>query len=241
LTVKEFNRIKGIYKFNLDEFETEFHAHPAVEIVISKNENLTVETVENGKQSTRLVIVNSNIIHKISSNSKDNDLTMIECHPEIIHSILTQFKLEYRNGIYTCSDSNKVNKIVSVLNSTIAKSDYSITNEPRVVKCLLYLNSANSEYRKMIYTLKSKVNLSESRLSHIFKEETGISLKKYLIWSKLKRAFELVLTKDMSMYEASLNVGFYDQAHLSKAFKSMLGISPSEIYNSRTIQNINKL
>ena len=89
----------------------------------------------------------------------------------------------------------------------------------------------------MIEVLKSKTNLLESRLSHLFKSEMGISLKKYLVWSRLKKAFELVIAGKMNMYEASIESGFYDQAHLSKAFKQILGIAPSESYNSRMIQD----
>ena len=56
------------------------------------------------------------------------------------------------------------------------------------------------------------------------------------MWSKLKKAFESVVREDKNMYEASIANGFYDQAHLSKAFRQMLGISPSDVYNSRMLQ-----
>ncbi|WP_367281876.1 AraC family transcriptional regulator [Tunicatimonas pelagia] len=38
-------------------------------------------------------------------------------------------------------------------------------------------------------------------------------------------------------FSASLTCGFYDQAHFSKTFKERLGISPSEAYNSRMLQD----
>ena len=88
----------------------------------------------------------------------------------------------------------------------------------------------------MMRSLQAETHLSESRLSHLFKEEMGLSLKKYLVWSRLRETIQYVLSEEISLYEAGLRSGFFDQAHLSRAFKQMLGLSPSKVYNSRMIQ-----
>ena len=110
------------------------------------------------------------------------------------------------------------------------------TDDERIQICLDYFQEEPGNYQKMIQVLKSKVHLSESRLSHLFKDKVGLSLKKYLVWTRLKKTFHLVLTENCTMSEAALRSGFYDQAHLSKAFKKMLGLPLSAVYNSRTIQ-----
>ncbi len=35
----------------------------------------------------------------------------------------------------------------------------------------------------------------------------------------------------------SIESGFFDQAHMIKSFKSVLGVNPSKAYNSRTLQS----
>ena len=47
--------------------------------------------------------------------------------------------------------------------------------------------------------LSKKVNLSESRLTHLFKEQVGIPLRRYLLWQKLSIAL-MELSKGGSVY-----------------------------------------
>ena len=79
--------------------------------------------------------------------------------------------------------------------------------------------------------------LSDSRLSHLFKEHIGISIKKYLIWNKLRKAINLYLSESTNLTDVSIQSGFFDQAHLSNSFKKVLGVSPSKVYNSRILQS----
>ena len=109
--------------------------------------------------------------------------------------------------------------------------------EARVHKCIGYLQTENFDRRELMDRLMVEVHLSPSRLSHLFRAEMGISLKKYLVWSRLKRTLQFVLKERHNLYAASLRAGFYDQAHLSRAFKDMLGLPPSAVYNSRTVQD----
>jgi AraC-like DNA-binding protein len=90
-------------------------------------------------------------------------------------------------------------------------------------------------------TLQGVVFLSESRLSHLFKENIGISLKKYLLWNKLKKTVKQHLTEKEDLFTSLIKAGFYDQPHFSKAFKTMLGVKPTKAYNSRTLQVLPEL
>ena len=88
----------------------------------------------------------------------------------------------------------------------------------------------------MLNTLTQVVHLSESRLSHLFKAKVGISLKKYMVWCKLRSTIDQHLDKKEDLFSSLIQSGFYDQPHFSKAFKTMLGVKPSNVYNSRTVQ-----
>ena len=232
----EFNRQKGIYRFQLEEVNTVFHAHPAIEFIFSKTGGVKIETPTASFENVFFAIINTNIKHRVIAQKDAIDLTMLEANSEFLSKILHQFDIKLRNGVYIeTSTSNKID-LTESLSTLYHQELIPMTNDLRIQECLDYLNSTASDYKQMIGVLKSKTNLSESRLSHIFKEEIGISIKKYLVWSRLKKAFQLVIDQNISMYEAALQSGFYDQAHLSKAFKQMLGLKPSEVYNSRMLQ-----
>lgn len=76
--------------------------------------------------------------------------------------------------------------------------------------------------------LASKVHLSESRFTHLFRQKTGMSLSRYLLWSRLLHAVEAVALGE-NMTNAAHAAGFADLAHMSRTFRSTFGVVPSEL------------
>ena len=89
-----------------------------------------------------------------------------------------------------------------------------------------------------ISAIAREVGLSESRLIHVFKEHTGIPIRRYLLWLRLVEAVEQ-MSAHVSITVSAHGAGFADSAHLSRTFRRMFGISPSFLFkNSRFIQVI---
>ena len=65
--------------------------------------------------------------------------------------------------------------------------------------------------------------LSQSRLSHLFSEQVGIPLKKYLILHQLEKAFEWIL-EGRSITEAAMKAGFDSPSHFASAVKKQMGL-----------------
>jgi AraC-like DNA-binding protein len=75
------------------------------------------------------------------------------------------------------------------------------------------------------------ISLSEeSRARHLFKEQAGVSFKRYLKWLKTMEAVKYTCTANSNLTEAAHMAGFSDSAHLSRTFKEMFGLSPSSIF-----------
>lgn len=69
---------------------------------------------------------------------------------------------------------------------------------------------------------------SASRLSHRFSEEIGLPFRRFVLWTRVKRAAE-VARRGGDLTEAALAAGFSDAAHLSRTFRAMFGLSPSRV------------
>ena len=236
MKVHEFDINKGIYKFELDEIQTEIHSHPAFEIMFSRSGGIELE-IENCKyRNIALAIIEPHKPHKVKYQKDKILVLMIECNGEHLQKLLSKFDILLSKGIYVDNQTNDITEIIEEIVESCYNSNIPIVMDERIQKCLNFLNTTSSDYKTIIKELKLRTHLSDSRLSHLFKEEIGTSIKKYFVWSKLKKAFDQVVRGEKNMYEASIENGFYDQAHLSKAFKQMLGISPSDVYNSRMLQ-----
>ena len=238
MKILTFNSEKGVYHFDLEGIHTQFHSHPAIEIIFSEVGGIQIETSDAIFKEVYFAIIDRNIPHKITSNPTNINLMMVEYNSSFFLELLKSFNLTLGNGVHISQQANNHYKLIDKIASFHHQLSPSFTNNDRINKCVNYLNSSSSDYKQMISFLKEEVHLSESRLSHLFKEEMGISIKKYLVWSRLKKAFQLVVNQKINLYEAALQSGFYDQAHLSKAFKELLGMNPSEAYNSRTLQDL---
>lgn len=82
------------------------------------------------------------------------------------------------------------------------------------------------------------VFLSESRLTHLFKEQMHIPIRRYLLWLRLMDAIENIVG-GKPFTAAAHDAGFSDSAHLSRTFRSMFGLTLSDMFkNSQFIQVI---
>lgn len=72
------------------------------------------------------------------------------------------------------------------------------------------------------------VSMSKSYLSTIFKKVTGINFNEYVMTVKMDKAYELLKTGDLTIYEVAEKIGFNNPNYFSKVFKKYKGISPSE-------------
>jgi AraC-like DNA-binding protein len=77
--------------------------------------------------------------------------------------------------------------------------------------------------------LSREAGLSSSRFLHLFKDVTGVPLRRYRIWNRIGAAARAV-AQGQSLTEAAHGAGFSSSAHFSSAFRDMFGMMPSELF-----------
>ena len=75
-----------------------------------------------------------------------------------------------------------------------------------------------------------RAGLSSSRFLHLFKEVTGVPLRRYRIWNRIGAAARAIAQGE-SLTEAAHGAGFSSSAHFSSAFRDMFGMMPSELFS----------
>jgi AraC family transcriptional regulator len=71
------------------------------------------------------------------------------------------------------------------------------------------------------------LHLSTSHFHRGFRKAFGVSPIAYVIRRRIRRAQELILNSQASLSQVALECGMCDQAHLSRAFRRIVGSSPS--------------
>src|SRR5215472_7228461 len=97
----------------------------------------------------------------------------------------------------------------------------------RRVERVIQLMNENSRRFELIQ-LALSVNLSVSRLSHLFKAHTGLSPAKYFKQLQMRRAKELLETSFLSVKQVKAAVGIDDSSNFVRSFKSVYGLTPTQ-------------
>jgi AraC-like DNA-binding protein len=91
---------------------------------------------------------------------------------------------------------------------------------------------------------KLKVNLSTylsdvfmhdySFLSKLFSDVEGITIEHYFIAQKIEKVKELLVYNELSVSEIALDLNYSSVAHLSKQFKKVTGLTPTQFKSSKS-------
>ncbi|RQR62593.1 AraC family transcriptional regulator [Burkholderia sp. Bp9125] len=81
-------------------------------------------------------------------------------------------------------------------------------------------------------TLAAVAGLSVSRFTARFRSETGLSPHRYLCLVRVRRAQDL-LRAGLAPSVVATDVGFFDQSHLCRHFRRVLGITPRDYVVAR--------
>ena len=99
---------------------------------------------------------------------------------------------------------------------------------PKIAKSVDYIQEHFAEADLSISRAAEESFITDVYFRKLFKEEFGVSPKKYLNDMRIKHASNLLRTGYYSLQEVSQMSGFTDYKYFSVAFKSAMGVSPSK-------------
>ena len=103
-----------------------------------------------------------------------------------------------------------------------------IPNPSKIKKSAEYIAENYMKPDINIKMLAQKSNMSEVYFRKLFKEEFGVSPKKYIISSRIHLAKNLIESGYYTLSEVAEKCGFSDYKYFSTEFKKITGSSPSD-------------
>jgi AraC-like DNA-binding protein len=150
----------------------------------------------------------------------------------------TNERIELFNKILTALEAglylNNIDFANFTLNSLLATIFYSDTFDA-VMGCeknnpldrAIFFMQDNVYSCLTVKEIASKIKLSESHLSKLFKNTTGTSPIDYFINMKMQEAVRLLLNKSMRVKEVAFALGYNDPFYFSRCFSRKMGQSPA--------------
>jgi AraC family transcriptional regulator len=143
---------------------------------------------------------------------------------DVTAALTRRLKSFFENG---CSPA-EVAESFSYLFANLTPVERGVDVFDRRIKFVIDYLDATLDRRVTVSELASLVSLSPSRVEHLFSEQVGIPINRYLLWRRLHYALKMFLSSS-SLTEVAHNAGFADSSHLSRTFRRLLGIPPSII------------
>ena len=91
------------------------------------------------------------------------------------------------------------------------------------------LEAIESQSAQKIADLALEFNLSESRLQHLFKQETGVQLGRLLTEQRLRKAAELLIHTRLRIKEIAAVAGYEHTSSFTRAFEQHFA-QPPQVY-----------
>jgi len=135
-------------------------------------------------------------------------------------------------GVDDAGSNDILHKMVeAVAGSSSRETTASI--DPRVLQSIEWIRSGR-EHGILVKDIAAEVDLSESRFSHLFTEHVRVPVRRYLLWLRLRDVLHMMASAG-SLTEAAHSAGFADSAHLSRTFRTALGIAPSDLVRDSSL------
>lgn len=241
-------RIYVGYKYVMitgNDIETDIHRHHALEICLGADNPFTVRINEEAIVSD-IVIIGKNIRHKIYDGKKQivilidaesGDAEALQKHLNTdgfyIPPILRDRELESRIGSVTSFNTATLedsDKLYELLTRRLLDGKKATLDRNCYISDSIHVINGLDIKRISAAGLAKRINVSESRLLHLFKSSLGISLRRFLLWLRVRDAVMHIIGGE-SFSEAAYSAGFSDAAHLTRTFKSMFGINLRDLFH----------
>lgn len=141
---------------------------------------------------------------------------------------------KYYKSILNCNDLKLLQKIeidMALDYFEILINFVEVTDNYIINKIISYLYM-HIEDHLTLEEIAHDLKISTGYLSSCFKKNMGISVMNYYKKIKIERSKSLLMSSNNSILEISTLLGFCDQCHFSKTFKSIVGMTPTEYKNS---------
>lgn len=206
---------------------TDKHHHHAAQVIVCA----TPVTVwfESGLVAAEVVVIPTDVAHRIAEGPEQATILFIDgdtlnagsLAAGAVSLIAPSVPLDPRDVTYDVA-------VTAALHLLGALGVGSASSAERSVEIARALRLLDDDLAVAATALAAQVGLSASELSRRFTHEVGLPFRSYRKWRRLLLALDAVAS-GANLTVAAHDAGFADSAHLTRTFRAMFGIAPTDL------------
>ena len=201
--------------------------------------------LENGQRGLLEKEIES-IIRNTAEKSSSRHRTLSELHQQLTHIFLKYFYdndvdvSELFDGDYSYSDymdsfehTESLSAAVRYMLDKAEKLHRKSLPMSDVEKAKSFI-AENLSDAVTVRDVADYVGLSPEYFTKLFKQETGLNIKEYILQTKVEAAKEMMSHSDLSVSLVAMELGWSNFSHFTQVFKKFENMTPTEYKNSLT-------
>lgn len=238
-----------------DTIDADAHQHAFIQVTLALEGNCEMVVAGQAIRCSGIVI-DANVVHQIQGTGQPLMLLLIDSTSDLAASfqryldsrLFLVFPPAMTKGVRAFV--HKSHAGITDTNSYVAFLDELMTwlgvahakpaiADPRIAELVQQLRTC-TDIEHSVSQYAGQLGLSSSRLSHLFKENTGISLGGYIVLHKLQKAVYLIF-EGHSITDAAMTAGFDSPSHFAATAKRLLGMTAREIRKDSSFLKVSSL
>lgn len=172
---------------------------------------------------------------------------------DMIEQLLTQIRETYKSALNLENDTHiflediyaysNIEDYVEAFNEFLRNLHYKISdgledfkNKHKMQQAIEYIQQNYNKDLNMA-VVSNHISMNYSLFSLVFKEYTGMNFVNYVKELRVNEAKRLLINTDKKVNEISTLVGYENEKHFMKVFKTLYGVSPTEYRRNAQIGN----
>lgn len=227
---------------------THVHSHNTLQIIVDLQSGFRCRVNEQNWQSHKNLIIKEEAPHQLDTAGSVQLIIYLDTATTAAQTITTRYLKQHSSAepdldlfgsikpdlwqqtLLTPNPQNVLHIVQQILKTltrpTSSQSTKTQHTDPRITTIEKAITDTPPD-QLSIASLAAHIYLSESRLRALFKAQTGVSLYKYILWSRIRFAINRIMN-GAAVNEAAWEAGFTDNSHFHKMLVTMFGISPSQ-------------
>lgn len=207
------------------------HAHLSTHVLASFGSGLEITGEDGQPHSCRAVVVPSMARHAIHSGAANGLVVHVDPSVWAVRGPTTDSPREWieagealMEDVWAEGDPWQA---ALVLAGRLAARPAPARMHPALADAIRLVGQRLEDGPLRLADVAAEVGLSPSRLSHLFRAQTGLPFRAYVRWQRLWRAAS-ASAEGASITDAAHRAGFADGAHLSRVCMRTFGLAPSD-------------
>ncbi|WFR59355.1 response regulator [Anaerocolumna sp. AGMB13025] len=228
----EYNRADSLKETVSEEMIEQFVQMVGTDKLEEANKfliRILYKTKQGQIEPDRFMSIMNAVVERICANYKN----VLDFNAENLKDLKNVFEYDNAGSYFEA-----ISAWIEAINDKLLNEFDDYKNKQKMQKAMKYIQE-NFDKDLNMAVVSNYISMNYSLFSYVFKQYTGMNFVNFLKTIRINEAKRLLEETDKKIIEISSQVGYENEKHFMKLFKTVCGVSPSEYRKNAQVGKLN--